>query len=596
MPTLIERAREGLTNALLGEEKQKLEQTTRMLYDAYLEGPWVQTPEQLIQQLSEVDSSILTDMLLQLGWESYGLGYTLDSSAERQRAVKESRRMWKYSVVAIWEIGLWTSFGLGESIVIEPASNNPMSDEEDDDGNPLPLASTVWDEFWRADRNAPLLAEDKIHDKLSNWLLVDGERFLAFYGSSIDGECTVRKLPPEEITEIITDPDDAATPWWYKRVFSDTEKQNKEWYYPDWGLFFSDNLDRAAEVLPKGVIRADEIAANKDEIGASSGGTTVCVLHVPLPSRDESSLRGWPLLSPAGAPWIRAHKKFREDRAAVAARVAMFVDKLKHQGGSRAGTALALQMASTLSASNRMETNPPPAAGSTWVGNQALDLERMPLSSGAGDAKADGEAMLLMAGLAGGVYPHYLGAGDAYRLATAQSMERPLLMQWSRYRSFWSAQFRKMVKIVLKFYEQYNTGVEFDTYEAEVSTDQLVQTDADALTQAVSRFYRDVLVPQLDLGYVDVDAVKKITARVTRVVLQAIGVADADEVASDEAFKVGVEEESEEKPVPEETEMPDQEWPEEMARSVLERYKAGESPADAVADWALATLIEAGHL
>ena len=29
----------------------------------------------------------------------------------------------------------------------------------------------------------------------------------------------------------------------------------------------------------------------------------------------------------------------------------------------------------------------------------------------------------LMAGLGGGVYPHWMGAGDAYRLATATSME-----------------------------------------------------------------------------------------------------------------------------------------------------------------------------
>jgi hypothetical protein len=590
MPTLIDRARAGLTNVLLGEEKQKLEQTTRMLYDAYLLGPWVQTPERLIEQLSEVDSSILTDMLLQLGWESYGLGYTLDSSAERKRAVDESRRLWKYSVIAQWEIGLWTSFGLGESIVIQPVSKEPLSDEEDDDGNRLPLASAVWDEFWVADRNAPMLAEDKIHDKLSNWLLVDGERFLAFYGSTVDGECTVRKLPPEEITEVITDPDDDATPWWYKRVFSDGKKLNQEWYYPDWGLFFSGDLEKAAEALPKNATRADEIAANEDEIGGNSGGTTVCVLHVALPGRDEKSLRGWPLLSPAGAPWIRAHKKFREDRAAVAARVAMFVDKLKHQGGSRAGIALALQMASTLSSTNYTETNPPPAAGSTFIQNKALDLERMPLASGASDAKSDGEAMLLMAGLAGGVFPHYLGAGDAYRLATATAMERPLELQWSRYRQFWSAQFRKMVKIVLKFHERYNPGVEFNTYESEVSTDQLVQTDADALTQAVSRFYSDVLIPQLELGYVDADAVKRITARVARVVLQAIGVADADEVASDEAFRVGVEEE----PAPEAPAMPGpDEWPAEMARAVRERYEAGNSPADAVADWALATMIEA---
>ena len=103
---------------------------------------------------------MLIDILHQLGWESYGLGYTLDSSAERQRAVNESRRLWKYSVIAQWEIGLWTSFGLGESLVITPTSEEPQSEEKDEDGNPIPLACTVWEEFWTADRNAAILAPD----------------------------------------------------------------------------------------------------------------------------------------------------------------------------------------------------------------------------------------------------------------------------------------------------------------------------------------------------------------------------------------------------------------------------------------------------
>lgn len=173
-----------------------------------------------------------------------------------------------------------------------------------------------------------------------------------------------------------------------------------------------------------------------------------------------------------------------------------------------------------------------------------------------------------------------------------------MLLQFSRYRNFWSAQFRKMVKIVLKFHERYN-NVTFDTYEAEVSTDQLVQTDAAALTEAVSRYYSDVLVPQLELGNVDTDAVKKITARVSRVVLQAIGVADADDVASDEAFKVGVEdeEEPEEEPavppmLPQQQmpmpPMPDEEMPTNRAvECVLENLRTGDISVEQAAEFAI---------
>jgi len=258
------------------------------------------------------------------------------------------------------------------------------------------------------------------------------------------------------------------------------------------------------------------------------------------------------LLAPAGAPWIRAHKKFRQDRAAVAATAAMFVQKIKHKGGSRAGNAFRAAMQSALSSTNYVETNPPPVAGATWIGNEAVDLEKISnIGTAAGDAKSDGEQMLLMAGLAGGLFPHYLGAGDAYRLATATSMERPLLAQWGRFQLFWSAQFRTMCRIVLQYYEMFNE-TKFDTYNAEVSTDKLVEADLAQFTDAMSKYFRDVVNPQVELGVMDDEVLRIITARMTRLLLQAFGVTGADEIASDEAFAGDRDEEEE--PAPEERE------------------------------------------
>ena len=128
------------------------------------------------------------------------------------------------------------------------------------------------------------------------------------------------------------------------------------------------------------------------------------------------------------------------------------------------------------------------------------------------------------------------------RWATAQMLEGPILRQWSRYQLFWSAQFRTMVRIVLKFREKYGgaggvQGAKFSTYEAEVSTDRLVETDLAAITGAVSEFYREVLVPLITGGIVSRELAGAITARVLRIMLQALGVSDAEDVASDEAFE-----------------------------------------------------------
>jgi len=117
MPTLKER----FTDFLLGDERRRLEESAQILYNAYLEGPFQLPPEQLITQLKEQDSALLTDLIHQLYWEQLGTpGYAQDITAERSRAVDESRRLWKYNPLAQWTINLWTNYGFGENIAVQP--------------------------------------------------------------------------------------------------------------------------------------------------------------------------------------------------------------------------------------------------------------------------------------------------------------------------------------------------------------------------------------------------------------------------------------------------------------------------------------------
>ncbi len=112
-----------------------------------------------------------------------------------------------------------------------------------------------------------------------------------------------------------------------------------------------------------------------------------------------------------------------------------------------------------------------------------------------------------------------------------------MLRQWSRYQLFWSSQFRIMVRIVLQMREKFG-GMKFSTYEADVSTDRLVEADLAAVTSSVGQFYANVLNPLAVAGVIDGAVLKPITARMLNIVLQALGVANADELTSDEAFGV----------------------------------------------------------
>jgi len=513
--------RERVTNFVFGAEKRKIMESAQLLIEAYKTGPYILPPEMLMQQLKETDSAILADMVTQMYWEQLGsLGSTYtESDAERVRAIDESRRLWKYDPLAQWMIWLRTGFGFGESISIIP---------QDDTGK------KVWAEFWEADRNQAVVGDDELAH-IAEEQDKDGENFFLFFFSKADGLTTIRKIDPKEITEIITHPDDALTKLLYKRV-STSNGATKEIYYQDWMVLLTDGLEKdyvdqvAGE--NKGKLR-DVIMKDKTGEIAGTEVTECCVLHAAL--NKKGGLRGWPLFT-AGSAWLRAHKDFRQDRLSVARGIAMQINKLKVQGGSRAVDAMKSKIGSALSQTNYLDTNPPGVAGGTWIENQSADLQRLSQNTGAGDAKTDGEALLLMAGLSGGVYPHYIGAGDAYRLATSQSMEQPMFRQFSRYRQFWATQFRRMVRIVLWAATEWG-GKTITDFDAEVSTEKIVGVDVtqqmSAINSAMAWIEKNVtgnLMPP--------ETANKLVTRLWSLALQALNVGDADEVVNDDTMYV----------------------------------------------------------
>jgi len=496
----------------------------RTMWDAYLSGPFEEmtSPDVLLARLREQtgDEAIIRDLIDRLYYENIGslTGYGSDTSAQRTRAVDESRRQWVYGVVPQDIIWIWTNFGFGEDIIIRTV------DEE---------AQPIWDEFWKADRNQSVLAADKIQN-LSYDVLRDGEVFLPIYTSIADGLSTIRTIDPKEIVTFVTEPRDRNEVLFYKRVWTPKGAVAEDLYYPDWlaALNAKPGVDKlGGDQRQMGAV--SRAVLPKDANVAKSAQTNVLML--PILHNCKTGLRGWPLMT-AGAPWVREHKRFRENRAAVSAATAMYVNKLKAQTGSRGIDALRTQIQSSMVNSGQTyETNPAAPAGSTWLENEAADLSRLGQGTAAGDAKVDGEGLLQMAGLGGGLFPHYLGAGDAYRLATATSMEAPVFRQFSRYQSFWAAQFRKMVRIVLEAYSTLK-GVEFTSYEAVVSTDRLVEADLQVISGSIHNVIHALLVPAIEAGLMPKEVAQKILASLWRIVLEALQVRNAVDIASDKAF------------------------------------------------------------
>lgn len=541
MATLRERVASIIAGPAWLEEQAKVKQSVSALWGAYLDGPFQLPPDELIRQLGEYDSGIIADLVTQLAYDQIGGQSTYgDDETARQRAISESRRLWTYDPLAQWQVNTWTNFGFGEGIDVVP------SDED---------ARSTWDEFWSADRNAPVLAADK-QQQMSNSILTDGDLYYVFYIRESDGRVTLRTFAAEDVQAIETNPDDAREEWFYKRAAAN----GAVLYYPDWRLVLSEdeNLEDA-----KALLRQKE--RNAQFADEAKPGTFVCVMH--LAHNQKQGLHGWPILTTA-APWIRVHKRFREDRASVAASIAMYVNKLKTQGGSRAVEAMRAKLASTLSGTNWSDTNPATSAGATFVENQSAELSRLGMGTGASDAKQDGEALAWMAALGGGLFPHWAGMGDAYRLATASSMETPLLRSFSRYQSWWAAQFRNMVRIVLWSAEMYG-GKVFEDYDCEINIDKLLEVDLPVLVAAAGDMVTNVIKPSIEMGTINAETAWEVTRALIFQLMQALGTEDS----------VDLPEEPDEPDEPEETNEPEE--PNELE----EPEAPGEAQASDVAEF-----------
>lgn len=453
--------REAIASRLLAPEYSELKHASSALWSAFERRPYWITAE----DLQELDQRTV-DLFLRHRNDKELTLFGVDDPDETDRlaAVKDSRKLYRWDVISKRLIGLWTDYGFGQAVEIVPD---------------MATAKRIWEEFEDAPRNRPILGERNLH-KLSDILLVDGEIFLVFFTSTLDGEVTVRKILTDEITDIITDPDDVDVPLYYVRKYTPKgQAMPKVIYYKDW-LASDEQLARVK--IADGAVSADTLSAHTD----------VVIQHL---AHDTLKNRGWPLLT-ASAPWSRAYRDFLQNRAAVSRAVAMYVDKLVARTGSRGIESIKSMLQSALNNPNAdYETNPPAPAGSAWLENEALSRQRMPLTTGAGDAQIDGGALLAQAAIGAGVFSHYAGRGETFRLATATAMEGPLLRQWQRYQGYWADAWRDMVVLVLTMQEQYNSR-KFSKKTAQVSSDALVQVDSRLLALALSLGVKDAFLPR----------------------------------------------------------------------------------------------------
>ena len=363
--------------------------------------------------LREVTHSGVLDMLLQeatqsvedelkiedKGWIVLGAqGGQVISSAERKSNILTSRLYEAKDPLAKQAIRLWTDYSFGSG----------MTWATDKD-----KAKKVLESFWNAKANRKVLSAQG-QRKSSNKLLIDGEVFYALFLGG-NGQSTIRYIDPLEITEIITNPEDAEDVRFYKREWLTQQSKQQTTYYRDW----TNSKGEPAKDAKGNSVQATDRAL---------------VYHVAY---NTTGQRGNPLLLPA-LDWIKQYRRFLASRVAIMLALARFAWKVKVQGGQTAVTATKTVIDGEL-----------PAAGSTAIENMGADMQPIKTDSSARNAYDDGRMLKLQVCAAVGIPEQYFGDIATGNLATAKTVELPLLKMFQSYQKVWADVYKDINEIIL---------------------------------------------------------------------------------------------------------------------------------------------------
>lgn len=279
------------------------------------------------------------------------------------------------------------------------------------------LVNDVVQVFWDDAKNQAELTSHQSREAKERELQLFGNLFFVFFTAG-NGRVRVRTINVDEIEDIITDPDDAKSPWFYRRVWQqqelDGESTRHEVLYPDW------------RYAPK-------------QRGAPAGFDVrwdTPVYHVRTGGL--SDMRFGVSEVYAALDWARAYKEFLEDWATLTRAYSRFAHKLTTPGGKAGVAAAKAKLATTYGNSGTgMETNPAPVVGSTFIAGAGTDISPMRIG-GANVSAEDGRRLLLMVAAAVGLPESFFGDVSVGTLATAKSLDRPTELKMRSRQTLWA--------------------------------------------------------------------------------------------------------------------------------------------------------------
>ncbi len=385
--------------------------------------------------LREATRSVEDDLALEdAGWISLGAQAASPiDGAERVTNLKLSRLYYTKDPLAKQSIRLWTDYTFGRGL------RWSVEDKHE-------ATRKVLEAFWNAPTNQALLSA-RGQRLSSDKALVDGEIFFAIFLGAKGDAPKLRRIDPLEITEIISNPEDVEEVLYYRRDWTDAQ-----------GSSHTDYLRSTTNI--KG--ESAKNAAGK-EIQTTEGAL---VYHLAL---NTISQRGNPLLTPA-LDWIRQYRRFLASRIAIMLALTRFAWRTKVKGGQAAVDIIKAQ-------TEGKEIN----AGSTVLENLGSDTTPIKTDSGAKNAYDDGRMIKLQVAAAVGFAEQYFGDISTGNLATAKTVELPILKMIQSYQDVWGDTYKAINEVVLA-----HAGIPPDKWYVDMAFPPIAPADVALIATALA--------------------------------------------------------------------------------------------------------------
>lgn len=304
-----------------------------------------------------------------------------------------------------------------------------------DDGSTGQDVNAVWTDFWDDPTNQAEFTRSEAQVRYERRLGTGGEAFWAFPTDPLTGRVLVRRIPAGEIVDRICDPEDAATVWLYKRVWSAVTidpvtgvkgSEDRITYYPALGFA---PMSRPKTYFGK-TIRWD----------APMRPVTV---NVP-----EGDWRGIGDTLPA-LPWAKMDKEFLEDLAVYMRALTRILGQVTGKNGKAAKAAADAIRAAT-AAANAPGAGPGAGAGS-WAATDPGTTMSLVSKSGA-QIDADSHRPFATMTAAALEVPLTMLLGDpgtSGARAVAETLDQPTELMAKLRRSVHTALFRDVADYVI---------------------------------------------------------------------------------------------------------------------------------------------------